>query len=443
MVAAGPCASLQRFTPERGAATISDHDNHGGAGETSADLPWAERAHPGQLEPEGDHATWLILAGRGFGKTRAGAEWVADKVRSGGKQRIALVAATVEEARAVMVEGDSGLLAVAADLIHKFHSSRGEIHFHNGSVAKLFSANSPEKLRGFQHHHAWCDELAKWKKGTETWDNLQFGLRLGADPRVCITTTPAAGSLLEHLLSSRFTVVTRGTTFDNPHLSKRFLERVLELYGETHKGRVELYGEMPVPAGALWTPELIAASRTEEPLPDFDGVAIGVDPPAGDGVCGLVACGRDAAGRFHVIADHSLGETTPAGWSSRVAAAARSYDDRLQDGRSALVVAEGNQGGAMVRDVLHNQPGSKLKVDLVHAHVGKSARAEPIAMLFEAGRVQFHGRFPDLERELCGLIAGGGYEGPGTSPDRADAMVWALTSLSKKMTLTGPLLRRL
>jgi phage terminase large subunit-like protein len=176
--------------------------------------------------------------------------------------------------------------------------------------------------------------------------------------------------------------------------------------------------------------------------PNFDGLAIGVDPPSGDGVCGIVACGRDKEGRFHVIADHSLGETTPAGWSSRVAAAARSYDDRMLDGRQVEVVAEGNQGGTMVREVLHNQPGPKLAVDLVHASVGRSARAEPIAMLFESGRVKIHGRFPDLERELCGLIAGGGYEGPGTSPDRADAMVWALTKLSKRVKKVEPGLRR-
>jgi phage terminase large subunit-like protein len=365
-------------------------------------------------------------------------------VRSGGKQRIALVAATIEEARQVMIEGDSGLLAVAEDIICKWHPSRGEILFHNGSIARIFSGNSPAKLRGFQFHHAWCDELAKWTRGVDSWDNLQMALRLGEDPRVVVTTTPSASPILEQIISSRFTVVTRGTTFDNPHLGQSFKERMEELYGGTRKGLVELYGEMPPPAGALWTPELIAASRSEEDcLPEFEGLAIGVDPPARDGVCGIVACGRDREGRFHVIADHSLGETTPAGWSGRVAAAARSYDDRMLDGRRVEVVAEGNQGGTMVRDVLLNQPGSKLEVDLVHASVGKSARAEPIAMLFESGRVKIHGRLPDLERELCGLIAGGGYEGPGTSPDRADAMVWALTKLSEKRAPGNPGLRRL
>jgi phage terminase large subunit-like protein len=272
-------------------------------------IPWSERAHEGQLEPEGDHSTWLILAGRGFGKTRAGAEWIAEKVRTGGKQRIALVAATIKEARQVMIEGDSGLLAVAEDLIHKWHPSRGEIHFYNGSIARIFSGNSPAKLRGFQFHHAWCDELAKWTRAVDSWDNLQMALRLGEDPRVVVTTTPAACPLLEQIIASRFTVITRGTTFDNPHLGQSFKERMEELYGSTRKGAVELYGEMPGPAGALWTPELIADSRSEgEGLPDFDGLAIGVDPPSGDGVCGIVACGRDKEGRFHVIADHQAVE---------------------------------------------------------------------------------------------------------------------------------------
>ncbi len=357
--------------------------------------------------------------------------------------RIALVGATIQEARSVMVEGVSGLLAVADELVDKFHATLGEVRFKNGSVAKLFSGSDPERLRGFQHHYAWCDELAKWKKGELTWDNLQFGLRLGDDPRVLVTTTPAASPVLERILEADDTAVTRGTTFDNPHLSKRFLDKVLKDYGETRKGRIELYGEMPPPAGALWNPELIAAARTDEPLPDFAFMAIGVDPPAGDGTCGIVACGQDKQGAFHVVADHSLGEISPGGWSGKVAAAALSYDDLLKDGRQVQVVAEGNQGGQMVHDVLTNRPGPKLKVKLVHASVGKSARAEPIAMLFEAGRVRLHGRFPELERELCGLIAGGGYEEPGTSPDRADAMVWALTSLSKQKEAGRPRVRRI
>lgn len=364
-------------------------------------------------------------------------------VRRAPKQRIALVGATIEEARSVMVEGESGLLAVAGDLIDKWLSSKGELRFHNGSVARLFSGASPERLRGFQHHHAWCDEVAKWKKGVASWDNLQFGLRLGDDPRTVVTTTPAVSEVLELILEDDEAVVTRGTTFDNPHLPPRFLERMRKRYDGTSLGQVELYGQMPQPAGALWSPELIAASRTDEPLPPFESLAIGVDPPAGDGVCGIVACGQDCNGEFHVIADHSIGETSPEGWSRCVADAAQSYDGLMLDGRQVQVVAEGNQGGSMVRDVLQKRSGTALSVKLVHASVGKSARAEPIAMLFESGRVHLHGRWPQLERELCGLIAGGGYDGPGTSPDRADAMVWALSKLSGRLGKARPRVRGL
>lgn len=337
-----------------------------------------------------------------------------------------------------MIEGVSGLQGVAGDIIERYYPSRGEIHFTNGSIAQCFSGASPQKLRGFQFHLAWCDELAKWTRCRDTWDNLQFALRLGEDPRAVVTTTPAASDLLEEMLDDEDVAVTRGTTFDNKHLSEVYRNKVLRLYGETHKGRVELYGEMPPPEGALWTPEMIASARTDEPIPEFDGLAIGVDPPAGGGVCGIVACGRDVDGRFHVIGDHSIGETSPAGWSAKVRSAALSYDDRLSDGRAVQVIAETNQGGQMVEEVLHSGDGARLKVSAVRADVSKSARAEPIAMLFESGRVKIHGRFPELEKELCGLVAGGGYDGPGRSPDRADAMVWALSSLNVRQIRVLP-----
>ncbi|GLR48005.1 terminase large subunit domain-containing protein [Sphingomonas astaxanthinifaciens] len=213
--------------------------------------PWSQRAHDGQLEPGGDHDTWLILAGRGFGKTQAGVEWIAEQVLARPNLRIALVSATVEEARDVMVLGISGFLALRPEVVEKWVPSRGEVHFVGGSIGKLFSGANPERFRGFQHHLAWCDELAKWRKAMDSWDNLQFGLRLGEHPKALVTTTPASSEALETILADRHTVVTRGTTFDNPHLPKRFLDKMLELHGHTHKGRVELYGEMPPPAGAL------------------------------------------------------------------------------------------------------------------------------------------------------------------------------------------------
>ncbi|GAA4041690.1 terminase family protein [Sphingomonas rosea] len=393
--------------------------------------PWSERAHAGQLEPEGDHDQWLILAGRGFGKTQAGAEWLAEQVLAHGKMRIALISATVEEARDVMVLGATGIMTIRPDVLEKWVPSRGEIHFVGGSIGKLFSGANPERLRGFQFHLAWCDELAKWRKAEATWDNLQFALRLGERPKALITTTPSASPILADILAARNTATTRGTTFDNPHLGAVFVRKMKDKYGATHKGKVELYGELPPPPGALWTPEMIAESREGEPDGTaMESVAIGVDPPARDGTCGIVVCGRDVAGNYHVLDDHSIAASSPKIWSSKVADAARSNQDRLEDGRSVQIVAEGNQGGSMVRDVILQHEGDDLSVGLVHAAVNKSARAEPIAILFERGKVRMHRSFPELERQLCGLIAGGGYEGPGSSPDRADAMVWALTKLS-------------
>jgi phage terminase large subunit-like protein len=391
---------------------------------------WRLWARPEQLPPPGDWSTWVLMAGRGFGKTRAGAEWVAEQVRGEVKLQIALVAATFDEARDVMVEGQSGLRQVAGHLIAKWTPSRRHLLFTNGSEARLFSGASPESFRGPEHHIAWCDELAKWKKARESWEMLQMGLRLGTRPRALITTIPRGGGLLQELLADEGTVRTGGSTYANPHLADSFREQMERLYGGTHLGRQELEGELisGVP-GALWTAELIHASRWPEgePLPPLTRVAIGVDPPSGDGTCGIVACGLDAEGRGHVLADHSVSASRPERWAAAVAEAAALHGERSADGR-ALVVAEQNQGGAMVRSVLLGA-APDLHVRLVNATQGKSHRAEPVALRFEAGRAFLHGKFPPLEGQLLGFIAGGGYDGPGHSPDRADAMVWALTEL--------------
>lgn len=391
--------------------------------------------------PRGDYDSWLILAGRGFGKTRTGVEWVLDKVQRAPALRIALVGATLDDAREVMAEGESGLLRLGDHLIAKWRPGLGEIHFHNGSMAKLFSAANPNSLRGPQHHFAWCDELAKWSRGKAAWDNLQLGLRLGDHPQAVVTTTPLQSDALEFLLKQEETLVTRGSTYDNPHLGARYLKRMGGLYEGTRFGVAELHGRLPPLKGALWTPELIAASRANGAGVTFERVVIGVDPPAGDGVCGIVACAADTQGKLHVLADHSIGESSPAVWAAKVVDAAEMHGRSLSDGRMAEVVAERNQGGEMVRRVLL-ETGPDLKVKLVNAAVGKAARAEPVALLFEAGRVRLHGCHDQLERQLCGLIAGGGYEGPGTSPDRADAMVWALKELSRPLFAGMPSLRQ-
>ena len=389
-----------------------------------ADEDWRSWAHNGQCAPPGDWRTWVIMAGRGFGKTRAGAEWVRDLVKDGPALNIALVAATLAEARKIMVEGRSGLLNVADYWIDDWLPSRGLLRFDNGSEAQIFSGASPEILRGPEHHFAWCDELAKWEKPGDTWDMLQLGMRLGAQPQVLVTTTPRPGPVLTRIMDAKACVVTRGSTRSNPHLPPAFVEAVEEMYAGTRLGRQELDGELlPDVAGALWSVELLERCRfLLGTVPNKNNrIVIGVDPPSGDGTCGIIVCALDADGIGHVLADHSVTARSPEGWAKAVAAAAELHN-------AQMVVAETNQGGAMVEACLRTAD-SKLRVRSVTARLSKSERAVPVASCFEAGKVWLHGRFPELEAQLCGLIAGGGYEGPGRSPDRADAMVWALSEL--------------
>ena len=385
---------------------------------------WDRWAHDGQLAPVGDWRVWLIRAGRGFGKTRAGAEWVSGVARRMPGARIALIGATADEARRVMVEGPSGVLAVAREHERpEWRATKGEVRWPDGAVATVYSADTPDALRGPEHHAAWCDELAKWRRGDATWDNLMMTMRLGDRPRVVVTTTPRPNALMRRVMALPGTVETRGTTADNVHLPAAFVAAMRASYGGTTLGRQELDGEMidSVP-GALWTRALIEARRVQGAAA-ARRVMVGVDPPAGVGgdACGIIAVALGEDGHGYVIEDASVVGATPEGWARAVAAcAARVGADR--------VVAEANQGGAMVRSTLL-AAAAELPVRLVHASRGKVARAEPVAALFEAGRAWFAGCFPALEDELCGLVAGGGYEGPGRSPDRADAMVWALTAL--------------
>ena len=432
-------------------------------------LEFSKWAHPGQLPPpEGDWRTWVIMAGRGFGKTRAGAEWVLDCVRDAATEqcpsrrreglgvglpgehhaethshprplppagggtaglsplRIALVAATADEARAVMVEGVSGILACSGpNEIADWQPSRHLLKFTNGAEARLYSGANPEALRGPQHHFAWCDELAKWRHPLATWQMLQLGLRCGPLPRTLVTTTPRGGcAALAEILAAPDTVVTGGATAANPHLPPAFVSTMTARYGGTLMGREELDGEfLSEVAGSLWPLALLDASRGAMPAPDsLRRVVVAVDPPASAaGTCGIVVCGLDRGGTAHVLADCSAEGLSPEGWARAVAAAAEAWSaDR--------VVAEKNQGGDMVRSVLRSA-GLVLPLTLVSATRSKVRRAEPVAGLFENGRARLAGRFPELEAQLAGLVAGGDYCGPGPSPDRADAMVWALTEL--------------
>ena len=392
---------------------------------------WAWQAHRGQLPPDragagGEWRLWLLLAGRGFGKTRAGAEWVSEAARTNPRARIALVGATRDDVAKVMIEGRSGLLRVArTGEAPLWVPSRGVIRFASGAEGHVFSAEAGEGLRGPEHDFAWCDELAKWERAEACWDNLQMGLRAGERPRVLVTTTPRPLRLLRRIRDDKATAVTRGRTRDNLSLPQEGVDEVYRRYGGTRLGRQELDGVLfEELEGALWSRALIEESRNEGAPPDeFRRVVVGVDPPAtaeGD-KCGIVVCGLAADGIGYVLADLSVGGLSPEGWAQKVAAAAEAFG-------AHRVVAEGNIGGAMVEAVLRGANVS-LPVRRVHARDGKSARAEPVAALFESKRARLAGTFPELEDELCGLVLGGGYEGPGRSPDRADAMVWALTEL--------------
>jgi phage terminase large subunit-like protein len=388
--------------------------------------PWA---HEGQLPPEGEGwRVWLMMAGRGFGKTRAGAEWVHALANAKRGVRIALVGATMHEARSIMVEGVSGLLRVAKLNGERlvWEPSLGKLRWRNGSEAQLFSGENPDGLRGPEHDFAWADELAKWAQPEDAWSNLQMGLRRGPRARALITTTPRSMSLLERIRDDKWTVMTSGRTDENINLDDRYVEVMTATYGGTRLGRQELDGELIADVeGSLWPRDLIERSRVDRP-PVFDRIVVGVDPPAGVGegcdACGIVVAGR-SEGRLYVIADESCQGLSPDGWARRVAAAVARWD-------ADMVVAEANNGGAMVDSVLQAAEVG-VRVRLVHASKGKAARAEPISLRFESGRAFFAGSFPQLEDELAGLTTGGGYQGPSRSPDRADAMVWAMTELSE------------
>jgi phage terminase large subunit-like protein len=388
---------------------------------------WRYWAHPGQLAPPGAWRVWLIRAGRGFGKTRAGAEWVSAMARNHPTARIALVGATEEDVRRVMIEGEAGLLSVAhGGERTAYRRADGVVQFESGAVAAVFSAAAPEKLRGPEHQIAWCDELAKWRYGDAAWDNLMLGMRQGADPRVVVTTTPRAVPLLQRVMAAAGTVETRGSSHDNPHLPDAFLAAIEAQYGGTRLGRQEIAGELIEDLdGALWTRAMLDDCRVAA-APELVRVVVAVDPPGGSvagkgDACGIVAVGLGRDGRGYVLDDASVGGLSPEGWARAVAAcAARHGADR--------VIAEKNQGGQMVASVLLAADAA-LPLALVHAQHGKSARAEPVATLYERGKVAHVGVFAELEAELCGLLVGGAYRGPGGSPDRADALVWALTEL--------------
>jgi phage terminase large subunit-like protein len=403
---------------------------------------WDFWARPNQLEPDGDWTTWLILAGRGFGKTRVGAEtvrkWVCgDSPLSPGRcSRIALVAETAADARDVMVLGESGILAChPKDFRPEWSPTNRCLTWPNGAKAWTYNATEPDQLRGPQHDGAWTDELAKFRYAQEIWDQLQFGLRLGLHPRQIVTTTPRPIPIIKKLMADPDCTVTRGRTLDNSsNLAAPFLKQIEERYGGTRLGRQELEGEilddMP---GALWNRELIDLARKQElDQPDYDRIVVAVDPAATSGEeadeTGIVAVGlatdEDGNKRGYVLADRSL-RGSPEEWASAAVALYHELDaDRI--------VAEKNQGGEMVSSVLR-AVDRNVPVTLVTATRGKIVRAEPVSALYEQGRVHHVGKFDKLEDQMC-LFTRDADRSPGNSPDRVDALVWGLTSLFDRIT---------
>ncbi|MGE0036995.1 MAG: DNA-packaging protein [Xanthobacteraceae bacterium] len=398
---------------------------------------WRQFAHWHQRPPDaaqggGPWRTWLILGGRGAGKTRAGAQWVRAAALGEGPyadrpaRRIALVGENEHEVREVMVEGVSGLLAA-----HRLHErptwipSRRRVEWSNGAVAQAFSAEDPESLRGPQFDAAWVDELAKWRQADAAFDVLQFALRLGAQPQQVITTTPRPIALLKKLMGDPSTALTRaGTQANARHLSAAFLDHVLERYAGTRVGRQEIDGEIVEErSDSLWKRATIEACRVTA-APPLQRIVVAVDPPASSGkgadACGLVAAGRSEQGTVYVIADETVSELSPAGWAARAIALWRRCE------ADALIV-EVNQGGDMVRAVI-GEADRSVPVIAVRASRGKWLRAEPVAALYEQGRVKHAGTFPALEDEMCDFGLNG--LSSGRSPDRLDALVWAVSSLT-------------
>jgi phage terminase large subunit-like protein len=420
---------------------------------------WSFWGRPNQQEPEGNWSVWLAMAGRGFGKTRMGSEWVRSMMcgptpmAPGRCGHMALVAETAADARDVMVQSSGGILRChPPDQRPTYKPSLRRLEWPNGAVAHTYSADDPEQLRGPEHEAAWSDELAKWRYAQDTWDMLQFGLRIGDNPRQLVTTTPRPIPVVRELLKNKDTFITRGSTYDNfENLSPKFLAKMQEKYEGTRLGRQELHAEVldDVP-GALWTRRMLdlrtgdnpkaAGMHRDEELPDMRRVVVGVDPSgtsgevdmhkkhkdkggdhedeAGDDV-GIVAAGLGDDGVIYVLDDASV-NWGPADWARRVV-------DTYKRHQGDMIVGEANYGGAMVEYTIRTVD-KRVPYRPVHASRGKVVRAEPIAALYEQGRVRHVGSLAKLEDQMINMTQRG-YEGTG-SPDRVDALVWAITDLA-------------
>jgi predicted phage terminase large subunit-like protein len=395
-----------------------------------ADGGWRAKARPSQLPPDGDWLGWLVLAGRGWGKTATGSGWVNDLIETGGAGRIALIAPTAADARDVMVEGQSGILAMAPSWNRpQYEPSKRRITWKNGAVATTFSSEEADRLRGPQHDAVWADELAAWTNPQDIWDMAQFGLRLGKRPRWLATTTPRPIKLLKELLARerRDVVVTRGSTFENEaNLAPTFLAAVRARYEGTRLGRQELNAELlsDMP-GALWQLAWLDRDRVAAAPDDLRRIIVAIDPAVsnneGSDETGIIVAGIAADKQMHVLDDLS-GKHAPHEWASKAIAAYRKH-------RADRIIAEVNNGGAMVEATIR-AVDSKVSFKSVHASRGKVVRAEPIAALYEQRKVHHVGNFPVLEDQMCSFTSDFDRSKVGFSPDRVDALVWALTELS-------------
>lgn len=407
-------------------------------------------ALPHQIAPDESWKTWVVFGGRGAGKTRAGAEWVRSKVEGslplceGTARRVALVGETYDQARDVMVFGDSGILACTpADRRPTWEAGKRRLVWPNGAEARVFSAHDYEGLRGPQFDAAWVDELAKWPRAEEAWDMLQFALRLGDDPQQVVTTTPRNIPVLKRILNSESSVITHAPTEANrANLAASFIDEITEQFGGTRKGRQEIEGILIEDVeGALWTREMLEEAACEE-AGAFDRIVVAVDPPVSSKVssdeCGIVVAGvkLDADKRNWravVLEDASLSAASPTAWAHAVVEA---YERHNAD----RIVAEVNQGGDLVEEVVR-QVNNIVAIQKVHASKSKSARAEPVAALYEQGRIRHVRGLGKLEAQM-GLMSRDGFQGRG-SPDRVDALVWAINELMIRPSSAQPSVRTL
>jgi phage terminase large subunit-like protein len=391
------------------------------------DSDWSLRARPNQLPPPGLWTIWLLLAGRGFGKTRAGAEFVRTEVEAGRSRRVALVTSTAADGRDVVVEGESGLLAISSPWCRpNYEPSKRRLTWPNGAVATLYSAEEADRLRGPQHDLAWADELAAWAD-PDAWDMLMFGLRLGKHPRAVVTTTPRPIKIVRDLLAreGQDVVVSRGTSYENrDNLAPAFFAEIVRRYEGTRIGRQELNAELldDVP-GALWQRDWLDATRVEA-APDLRRIVVAIDPATTSGEesdeTGIIVAGVCEEGHGYVLADLS-GRYAPHEWAAKAIGAYHQW-------KADCIVAEVNQGGDMVEAVLR-QVDPNVAFRSVHASRGKVTRAEPAAALYEQKRVHHVGLFPTLEDQMCAFTNDFDRKRAGYSPDRVDGLVWSLTTL--------------